>query len=157
MYTRALTELPTHTYEQTHFLNLCTQARFRRHPRDPHMTPYIHTGPWYAGLILSSRTPGHCFHPALPTWASSPRPLYPVSKLLPTHLLATCSAQGWGRSGLALLFAKAAGLWPLAHSGRECRNMPFLNRRYKREEVRAAGLLPPLSFLLQSLLCPSSP
>lgn len=73
--------------------------------------------------------PGHSLYPALPTWASSPLSLCPVSKLLPTHLLATCSAQGRGRSGLALLFAKAAALWPLTHAGRDCRKMPFSNSR----------------------------
>ena len=93
-------------------------------------------------------------HSALPILASSPFRPCPVSRLLPTHPLATCSTQGRGRSGLALPFAKAAGLWPLAPTGRACRNMPFFNKRLKREEVRAAILLPTLSFLLQSLLCP---
>lgn len=78
-----------------------------------------------------SGPPVPAFHPELPTLASSP----PCPAPFPSSCPAPCcppaplrasGPQGRGRTGLAfLLFVKAAGLWPLAHAGRECRNRPF--------------------------------
>ena len=122
--------LLTHTCGQTHPLNPIHPGTLSQAlpvpPMDiPHSRRALTCRP-HPFLLGPLVTPSH---PALPTMASSPFPPCLVSRLLPTHPLATCSAQGRGRSGLALPFAKAAGLWPLAHAGRECRNMPFLNKR----------------------------
>lgn len=127
---RALTLLLTHTGGQTHFLDPSAPRNTftgtsRTLPRHPTLTQ----GPHMQATSPPLGSPGHSLHPALSTWPSCPLPLCPVSKLVSTHLLATCSAQGRGKRGLALLFAKAAALWPFAHAGRECRKMPFSKRR----------------------------
>lgn len=107
--TRAPAGLPAHACEQPRFLDpFAIRTLSPALPGPPPRHPALTQSPHRQASSLPLGSPGHPLRPALPTWASSPLPLCPVSKLLPTHLLATCSAQGRGRSGLALLSAKAA-------------------------------------------------
>ena len=122
---RALTGLPTRSCGQTCPLDpLSPRNTFADPPR---------TRPWTLTLAshmqassLPLRTPGHSLPPRAPHLGLLPSLPRAVAQLLPSCLLPTCSAQGPGRTGLAfVLFAKAAGLWPLAPAGQQCRNRPF--------------------------------
>lgn len=156
--TRALTGLPAHTCEQTRFLDpFATRTLSQALPGPshdilpPHRALLGRPHPFLLGALVTSST-----LPSPPLRGLLPLPLCPVSKLLPTRLPATCSAQGRGRSGLALLFAKAAACGhslTLDQNAETC----LRKQKIKEEEVRAAGWLPPLSFFLQIFPCPSSP
>lgn len=112
--------------------------RWLTHPRgQPGPEPVAPRRPSQAGLIPPSDR-----HSLRPCPRPGPPPLSARSctQAPAHHPLATCSAQGRGRRGLALPFAKAAGLWPLAHAGRECRNMPFLKQKMREGGSRGCRL-----------------